>query len=708
MSSSMPFVINLVNTAFGVTVLAVPYCFHQCGVVLGTILLVASSYASKKSCSLLLRSAELSRKRDFESLGFYIGGSLGKLIVEMSLIGYLVGTAIAWFVIIGDVSPAVVSSLLGIEKSWELRSFLIVAIGVCVVLPLSLVKDITSLSNASNVAIGIYTIFVLQLFLSTLPRILYGDWVGEVNIWKPDGVLQCLPIFGISFLCQTVVFVLYEALPEPSVKKMEHVVNTAMDIVFLLSFTVGFSGYVRYYDDGVEGDLLNNYKHDFISEFIRLGFCISTILSFPLLVFPCRSSINSLISSAMIDLAAPTGGTFIPHDRFFIITCSLIFGTIICGVLFPSVEFVMALVGATMGAMLTFILPAVIFLKISGKASSKTGAKILLIGGVCLLCLSTFSVLSMSESQAKEAKDKMAVADQHIAPLLHTPTLMTNITLAKATQELRKTPQISNKSLLPGRGHEEEKRNIIDEQKILVPQRNTAEIVEESRKEPVLPREGVAKQLQADDDAKNNPQQHAGIELRAGTKLQQDLVRTKSSSEDVGISRKPPGLSKDKPMDESQKLGRLSQQGDGKHLEGGLRRDKNTPLREKDRALNDEVRVARDRKILNDHTDSPSDVKTSAKSGNNVSVVDQGNSIVAEPNEKNSKTQNVKNNETNVDEKTERETEPTINNIDSKRKTTAKPFHINQSPLLRKQFELTKKILIMRNRRDERSDDRGT
>jgi hypothetical protein len=28
---------------------------------------------------------------------------------------------------------------------------------------------------------------------------------------------------------------------------------------------------VRYFEDGVEGDLLNNYKHDFISEFIRLG-----------------------------------------------------------------------------------------------------------------------------------------------------------------------------------------------------------------------------------------------------------------------------------------------------------------------------------------------------------------------------------------------------------------------------------------------------
>lgn len=31
---------------------------------------------------------------------------------------------------------------------------------------------------------------------------------------------------------------LYDAMPEPSIKKMEHVVDTAMDIVLLLSFSV--------------------------------------------------------------------------------------------------------------------------------------------------------------------------------------------------------------------------------------------------------------------------------------------------------------------------------------------------------------------------------------------------------------------------------------------------------------------------------------
>jgi hypothetical protein len=44
-------------------------------------------------------------------------------------------------------------------------------------------------------------------------------------------------------------------------------------------------------------------------------------------------------------------------------------------VLIP-VEFVMALVGATMGAMLTFILPSYIFLNVSGEDNSKAVAKV--------------------------------------------------------------------------------------------------------------------------------------------------------------------------------------------------------------------------------------------------------------------------------------------------------------------------------------------
>ena len=35
---------------------------------------------------------------------------------------------------------------------------------------------------------------------------------------------------------------------------------------------------MRYFDDGIEGDLLNNYQHDFISEFIRLGAWLEAVV----------------------------------------------------------------------------------------------------------------------------------------------------------------------------------------------------------------------------------------------------------------------------------------------------------------------------------------------------------------------------------------------------------------------------------------------
>ncbi|CAB3993822.1 Hypothetical predicted protein [Paramuricea clavata] len=613
-------------------------------------------------------------------IGFHVGGFLGKLIVEMSLIGYLVGTAIAWFVIIGDVSPAVVSSIFGIEKTWGLRLFLIVAIGVCVVLPLSLVKDITSLSSASNVAIGIYSIFVLQLLFSTLPRILSGDWLDGANFWKPDGVLQCLPIFGISFLCQTVIFVLYDALPEPSVKKMEHVVDTAMDIVLLLSFTVGFSGYVRYFDDGVQGDLLNNYKHDFISEFIRLGFCISTILSFPLLVFPCRSSINSLISSARLDVT-PTGGTYIPHDRFFVITCLLVIGTVICGVLFPSVEFVMALVGATMGAMLTFILPSYIFLIVSGEDHSKAVAKVLFVTGICLLCLSTFSVLSISESQMKEAEMSPVIQP----PVLNPPTLKPNTTFVKSSEQVKKVEVLlnknekSNKSTLQGgEVHDEMKRNIIDEQKVLVPQRNTAEVVEDSRKEPVLPREGIVRQLPVD-----------------GRKPAED--------QDTRLAEK-----------------RFIQQPDT-----NLDSKKKDDSEEKDPTLNDEVRIAGERKILNNGEDVPSHVKPITVQQNkprtNTSLTDERTFVVDKERsvEQNLGSENVVINKTIADVNTDyletvgRETKQdemkdqnTLTNNSEARMDSIKSLRKFQPPLLlRKQLQQSRIKLIERSRRKTSSDD---
>ena len=69
-----------------------------------------------------------------------------------------------------------------------------------------------------------------------------------------------------------------------------------MDLIFL-SAQVGFFGYIAYSHTGIKGDILLNFVPGLISELLRLGFTLSVALSFPLVIFPCRLSIYTLIFS---------------------------------------------------------------------------------------------------------------------------------------------------------------------------------------------------------------------------------------------------------------------------------------------------------------------------------------------------------------------------------------------------------------------------
>lgn len=81
--------------------------------------------------------------------------------------------------------------------------------------------------------------------------------------------------------------------------------------------------------------------------------------------------------------------------------------------------------------------------------------------------------------------------------------------------------------------HEKEKRNIIDEQKILVPQTNTAEVVRESRKEPALPQEGIVKRIPAEE---LKPPEDEMILKRGEKKL---IRQDATNSKDTDVRNQP-------------------------------------------------------------------------------------------------------------------------------------------------------------------------
>lgn len=109
------------------------------------------------------------------------------------------------------------------------------------------------------------------------------------------------------------MFVIYLQMADPSIRKMSTVINGSIYMVTTGYGLMAFFGYLIFVRDGIKGDVLKNFPHDGISQMFRFGeslslptltansnltgFSMSVVVSFPLVVFPVRASIYSLLFS---------------------------------------------------------------------------------------------------------------------------------------------------------------------------------------------------------------------------------------------------------------------------------------------------------------------------------------------------------------------------------------------------------------------------
>ena len=158
---------TLANGIIGVSVLAMPYCFKQCGIILATIMLLVSSILSRLACHFLIKSAVISRRRNYEFLAFHAFGNTGKFLVELCTIGFLLGTCVAYFVVIGDLGPEIVGKIFD-KTPQDIRTSLLITSAVFIVLPLGLLKNIDSLSSVCIATIVFYVILVMKVSLNKI------------------------------------------------------------------------------------------------------------------------------------------------------------------------------------------------------------------------------------------------------------------------------------------------------------------------------------------------------------------------------------------------------------------------------------------------------------------------------------------------------------------------------------------------------------
>nr|XP_039264894.1 uncharacterized protein LOC120340647 isoform X2 [Styela clava] len=335
MEGNSPYITNLVNSIIGVSVLAMPFCLKQCGIILGLGLLFGAAWLTYISCSMLSNSAFYKRRRTYEYLALYTLGPTGKFTVELSMIGMMLGTCIAFYVVIGDLSNGILSRFIDGADPHTLRVFTIIFCALCIALPLAMMKNLSVLSYFGFFSLTFYLAFVVVVILNAVSNgLLSWEWISKVNLWRPAGMFQCLPIFSLAYACQCQLFIVYDSLEEPSVRRIEDIVSSAIKFVTVVYMSVGFFGYTTY-QEHIAGNLLVSFPSNMLLDFIKLGFAMSVVLGFPLIIFPCRQSIHTLFFGKPVGEGLQPN-TYIPPFLFKSITLTIVLSTMTVAIMIPN------------------------------------------------------------------------------------------------------------------------------------------------------------------------------------------------------------------------------------------------------------------------------------------------------------------------------------------------------------------------------------
>ncbi|KAJ9082940.1 hypothetical protein DSO57_1000237 [Entomophthora muscae] len=372
----------------------------EAGIGMGLVLLAFLTWIADWTINLLVHNAKLSGTHNYQDLAHFCFGRTGLIIISLSQFVFAFGGMCAYTVIIGDTIPFVFSWLIPGLKDMPVlyllgnRHFMIFVLTLVVSFPLSLLRDISKLANASLFALLAMFIIVLAVIIEgpSVPEELRGSPELNWSLWNPE-MFQGVAVIAFALVCHHNSFVIFADLEKPTLDRFAMITHLSTGVSMFFCAIMAIAGYITF-TDKTQGNILNNFSPDnALINLARFCFGLNMFSTFPLEHYVAREVIENYFYP---DNKSPF--------RSFLLTSTLVGISLAISLSTCDLGFVMEMTGGLSASVLAFILPAACFLKLSPLnlfSLSHIPHWLLLAFGVLTMVLST----SLSVSKLFEGGD---------------------------------------------------------------------------------------------------------------------------------------------------------------------------------------------------------------------------------------------------------------------------------------------------------------
>jgi len=356
-----PSVFNLVNNVAGAGLLTLAAGMAKgTGWIPSLLTCCALGTASGHTFNLIGESCRLTGEGSFKGVWSKTLGD-NTYVIDLIVALMCTGASIIYSGILGDVSKELLSTV-GIETD---RSKNILMITVGVLFPLSLIKNLSALAFTSVLGFASIVYTVLFIIFRSLDGTYgpLGKFIVDDVIKKPDfskssllnfdfTTLVLMSNLGLAYIAHYNAPTYYREMRDKT--QFKKMVMISFSILTLLYAAVMAAGYATF-GDICEGNILLNYHpSDFLSTLGRVATGVSILFGFPLAFCGC--------TAGMMGVAERFDVKTVLNNRTGLIATLLALVTYI-SIAVPDISLIVGVVGAAMGSLIVYILPALIYTK---------------------------------------------------------------------------------------------------------------------------------------------------------------------------------------------------------------------------------------------------------------------------------------------------------------------------------------------------------